>query len=70
MSLGPTLIREPGMEVDAASRVVYRAFIDALDRPSRTTPERAILRAAQRTGVPRSRVVAIVRELNPEAYPS
>lgn len=64
MSLGATVIREPGDEVDASVSVVYRAFIDSLDRPSRTTPERAILRASRRTGVPRERVLQIIRSLN------
>lgn len=64
VSLGSTIIREPGDEIDASVAVVYRAFIESLDRPSRTTPERAILRAARRTGVPRERVLQIVRSLN------
>lgn len=69
MSLGPVIIREPGVEVEAAARVVYRAFIESLDRPSRTTPERAILRASRRTGVSRARVKQIIQTINREVLP-
>lgn len=67
MSLGPVVIREPGDEIPASDAVIYRAFINALDRPSRTSPERAMLRAAHRTGVSRRRVWEVVRTLNEEA---
>lgn len=66
MSLGPWVIREPGDELPLSEQVVYRAFIEALDRPSRATPERAILRAAVRCGVSRRRVLEIVRKVNDE----
>jgi hypothetical protein len=67
MSLGPVIIREPGEEIPASDRVIYLAFIRSLDRPSRTTPERAILRAARLCGVSRRRVVECVRSINKEA---
>jgi hypothetical protein len=64
MSLGPVIIREPGDEIPASDRVVYQAFIASLDG---TTPERAILRASRRTGVPRRRVLEVIRSVNKEA---
>ena len=67
MSLGPVIIREPGDEVTASTRIVYRSFIEELDRG--TSPERAILRTARRTGLPRKRVLAIIRDINKEAMP-
>lgn len=70
MSLGPLIVREPDPEtVTDAECVVYQAFIDSLDRPSRCSPSMAILRAAKRTGVSRQRVLEIVRKVNAEALP-
>lgn len=66
MSLGTFIIREPGEEVEASVAVIYRAYIKSLDRPSRTTPERAILRAARRTGVSPRRVIEVIKQLNPD----
>lgn len=66
MSLAPVILRDPGDEVDASARLVYRTYIDALEQPSRTTPERAILRAARRCGVSRRRVLEVIRSINQE----
>ncbi len=64
MSLGVFIRREPGDEVQASEAVIYRVFLESLDRPSRTSVEHAILRASRRTGVPRRRVLEIVRKVN------
>lgn len=70
MSLGPLIIREPDpATVTEAEAVIYRAFIDALEHPSRTSPALAILRAAKRTGCGRRRVLEVVRKVNAEALP-
>lgn len=69
MSLGPWVVREPGDELPISEAVVYRAFIESLDRPSRATPERAVLRAAARCGVSRRRVLEIIRKVNAELEP-
>jgi hypothetical protein len=70
MAIPPVLLRDPGVDtVTSSERIVYDAYIESLDRPSRTSPERAILRAAGRTGVSRRRVLEIVRKVNPEALP-
>ena len=63
MSLGAYIKREPGAELPLSEQVAYRAFVNALLQ-RRTTPERAILAAAGRCGLPRSRVLAIVRKAN------
>jgi hypothetical protein len=70
MSLPPVIVRDPGVErTDPSERVIYNAYIESLDRPSRTSPERAILRAAGRCGVSRRRVLDVIRRANPEVYP-
>ena len=69
MSLPPVILRDIGDEIPASDCVIYEAYINALDRPSRATPERAVLRAAKRCGVSRTRVLEVVREINREALP-
>lgn len=64
MSLGPYIKREPGDEVQASEKIIYRVFLDCLSNPSRTSIEHAIVRAAHRLGVPRRRVLDIVRKVN------
>ncbi len=66
MSLMPVIFRDPGeADITSAERVIYDAFIDALDNPTKTSPERAILRAAGRAGASRRRVLEVVRKVNP-----
>ena len=69
MSLPPIIYRDIGDEVPDSKRVIYDAYINALSHPSRTSPERAILRAAERCGVSRQRVLEVVRQVNIEALP-
>jgi hypothetical protein len=70
VSLPPVIYRDIGEEVPASDRIIYEAFIDALERPSRTTPERAVLRARQRCGVNRQLVLDVIRSINVEALPT
>jgi hypothetical protein len=68
VTLPPVLYRRPNESGLAASEyLIYRCFIKHLDAP--TSPARAILRAATECGVSRRRVLAIVRQVNPEAMP-
>lgn len=68
MSLGPVIIREPGEEIPASDRVIYRAFIREVTKPPKgTSYPRAILRASRQCGVSRSRVLDIIRQVNKEA---
>ncbi len=69
MSLGPWVKREPGYELPISEQVVYKAFIRSLTEPSRTSPERAILRAAHLTGVSRHRALEIVLKANEGIHP-
>lgn len=64
MSLGPVIIREPGEEIPASDRLIYRAFIEEIDKG--TSPLRAALRTAQRCGVSRRRVAELIRTVNKE----
>lgn len=63
MSLPPVIVRDIGEEVPAAERVVYAAFVRHLETP--TSPAHAILRTARECGIPRQRVIEIVRARNP-----
>jgi hypothetical protein len=66
VSIPPVIFREPDEgDVSTSERVIYDAFIEALEQPSRTSPERAILRASGRCGVTRRRVLEVIRKINP-----
>jgi hypothetical protein len=60
VSLPPIIFRDIGDEVPASDKIIYRAFVRHLTDNGTSAP-RAILRAAADCGVPRSRVIAVVR---------
>ena len=67
MSLMPYVIREPDRrDVTTAEYVIYASFIAHLEQ-DRTSPIRAVLRAASDCGVSRKRVKDIIDKLNPPA---
>lgn len=68
MALWPAIIRDPGEEdVTPAERKIYKCMIAHLD--SGTSPIRAGLRCSQDCGVSRTRVMEIMRKVNPEWMP-
>ena len=69
MTIPPVVYREPERgAIPTSEFLIYRCFIEHLH--SRTTPERAVLRAARDCGVSRRRVLEVVRSINADVLTS